>query len=79
MKRQLSARELILLGMLLVLVVVGGYVMLFYLPMNAESWSGWGRRRSPVRSSSRRPSSRWRTSGAWSGSWTRSSPPTPTR
>lgn len=36
MKRQLSARELILLGMLLVLVVVGGYVMLFYLPMNAE-------------------------------------------
>ena len=36
MKRQLSARELILLGLLLVLVVVGGYVMLFYLPMNAE-------------------------------------------
>ena len=77
MKRQLSARELILLGLLLVLVVVGGYVMLFYLPMNAEL-ERLGRR-SPVRSSSRRPSSRWRTSGAWSGSWMRSSPPTPTR
>ncbi len=36
MKRQLSARELILLGMLLVLVLVGGYVLLFYMPMNAE-------------------------------------------
>lgn len=36
MKRQLSSRELILIGMLLVLVLVGGYVMLFYMPMNAE-------------------------------------------
>lgn len=36
MKRQLTARELILLGMLLVLVLVGGYVMLFYMPMTAE-------------------------------------------
>lgn len=36
MKRQLTARELILLGMLLVLVLVGGYVMLYYMPMTAE-------------------------------------------
>lgn len=36
MKRQLSARELILLGLLLVLLVVGGYVMLFYMPMTNE-------------------------------------------
>lgn len=36
MKRQLSARELILLGMLLVLVLVGGYVLLFYMPMTSE-------------------------------------------
>lgn len=36
MKRQLSARELILLGLLLVLVLVGGYLLLFYMPMNAE-------------------------------------------
>lgn len=36
MKRQLTSRELILLGMLLVLALVGGYVMLFYMPMNSE-------------------------------------------
>lgn len=36
MKRQLSARELILIGMLLVLILVGGYVLLFYMPMNSE-------------------------------------------
>lgn len=36
MKRQLSARELILLGMLLVLALVGGYIMLFYMPMTSE-------------------------------------------
>lgn len=36
MKRQLTARELILLGLLLVLALVGGYVMLYYMPMTAE-------------------------------------------
>ena len=36
MRRQLSARELILLGLLLVLVLVGGYLLLFYSPMTAE-------------------------------------------
>lgn len=36
MKRQLSARELILLGLLVVLALVGGYVTLFYMPMTSE-------------------------------------------
>lgn len=36
MKRQLSAREIILLGILLVLLVVGGYWMLLYTPMKQE-------------------------------------------
>lgn len=36
MKRRLSAREVILLGMLLVLAMVGGYILLFYTPMKSE-------------------------------------------
>lgn len=36
MKRQLSAREIILLGLLLVLALVGGYLLLYYMPMTNE-------------------------------------------
>lgn len=36
MKRQLSAREVILLGLFLALALVGGYVLLFYNPMTEE-------------------------------------------
>lgn len=36
MKRRLSAREIILIGILLVLVLVGSYLLLFYRPMAAE-------------------------------------------
>lgn len=35
MKRKLTAREWILLGVLAVIVVVSGYVMLFYLPVTS--------------------------------------------
>lgn len=36
MKRQLSAREVSLLGVLLVVVLVGGYLLLFRIPMQDE-------------------------------------------
>lgn len=36
MKKQLSSREILLIGILLVLVVVGGYLLLFYMPMTQE-------------------------------------------
>lgn len=36
MKRKLTAREWVLLGILAVLVVVSGYVMLFYMPVTAR-------------------------------------------
>jgi len=36
MRRQLTAREWILLGVLLVVMVISGYLMLFYMPMTTE-------------------------------------------
>lgn len=36
MKRRLTARELVLLGILAVVLLVSGYVMLFYMPVTAE-------------------------------------------
>ena len=36
MKRSLTAREWILLGLLGVVALVSGYVMLFYMPMTAR-------------------------------------------
>lgn len=36
MKRRLSAREVILLGLLLALALAGGYMLLFYTPMTSE-------------------------------------------
>lgn len=36
MKRHLTARELVLLGILAVILLVSGYVMLFYMPVTAE-------------------------------------------
>lgn len=36
MRRHLTTRELVLLGVLAVLLLVSGYLMLFYLPMTAE-------------------------------------------
>lgn len=36
MKRHLSSRELVLLGLLVVILLVSCYVMLFYMPMTAE-------------------------------------------
>lgn len=36
MKRQLSAREVILLGLLIVMASVGAYALLFYIPMTTE-------------------------------------------
>lgn len=36
MKRRLTVRELVLLGVLAVILLVCGYVMLFYLPVTAE-------------------------------------------
>lgn len=36
MKRQLTARERILLGLLAVVALVSGYILLFYTPMTAE-------------------------------------------
>lgn len=36
MKRRLTARELVLLGILAAVLLVSGYVMLFYLPVTAE-------------------------------------------
>ncbi len=36
MRRQLTAREWMLLGVLLVILVVSGYIMLFYMPMTTE-------------------------------------------
>ena len=36
MKRQLSSREIFLLGILLLIGVVGGYLTLFYMPMTQE-------------------------------------------
>lgn len=36
MKRKLTAREWILLGVLAVLVVVSGYIMLFYVPVTTQ-------------------------------------------
>ena len=36
MKRSLTAREWILLGLLGVIALISGYVMLFYMPMTAR-------------------------------------------
>ena len=70
MKRKLTVREWLLLGVLAVMLVICGYMVLFYIPVTNQRDSAINEAET---------SCVGRTSGAWSRSWKKSSPVRRTR
>ena len=75
MRRQLTTREWMLLALLGVILLVSGYMLLFYIPQTTERDRCIGETEACRTEIEAAPA--WRRSAGWSGSWRPSFPPRP--